>query len=219
MSEAAQRYDLAQPAMKATAVNDVVQFVGKIQDRVEQLEVARALAEGFKVPEPLIFERLNLTPGRPVVRPLVRTAVPSEPQPKLTLAEKQLVQALIQRPEIAATLQPFWQSEFLSGTWSGPFLQRFAQNPTQNVETALEDIQDDELKKEIRAAVLEPFGSISEKQALASIQRLYDAYLVKKIETIREQLRQYGSGAAPAELVRKHMEVVAEKNRVSTFKA
>ena len=40
---------------KANAVNDVMQYVAKIQDRVEQLEVARAVAEGFKVPEATDF--------------------------------------------------------------------------------------------------------------------------------------------------------------------
>jgi hypothetical protein len=74
---------------------------------------------------------------------------------------------------------------------------------------ALETVQDEELKKEVRAAVLEPFGRISSEQALASAKRLYDSHLVQKIEEIRTQLKQYGSGAAPAELVRKHMEIVA----------
>src|SRR5262245_17008662 len=95
ISEATQRYDLSEPSMKAAAVNDVVQFVAKIQDRVEQLEVARSLAESFKVPEPLIFERLNLTPAKPSIRPVARLAATGGgSQRKLTLAEKQLLQAL-----------------------------------------------------------------------------------------------------------------------------
>src|SRR5437764_12557438 len=57
MTEAARQYDIDDPAMKANAVNDVVQNVAKIHDRIEQLEVARAVAQGFKVPEPVILER------------------------------------------------------------------------------------------------------------------------------------------------------------------
>src|SRR5437762_5238927 len=53
ISEAARQFDLDDPAMKAAAVNDIVQHVSKIQDRIEQLEVARAVAEAFKVPEPV----------------------------------------------------------------------------------------------------------------------------------------------------------------------
>lgn len=219
MAEAARQYDLADPAMKANAVNDVLQYVVKIQDRVEQLEVAKTVAETFKVPESMIFERLSLSPRRPDIRPLARRASFTDPQRKLSLAEKQLIQALLQDSAIAGAMQPFLQGEFLSGIWSGPVLEQLVKDPTRNVETALERVQDDELKKEVRAAVLEPFGRISNEQALASVKQLYDAHLVQKIEEIRIQLQQYGSGAAPAELVRKHMEIVAEKNRVSAFKS
>src|SRR5262249_6694208 len=156
--------------------------------------------------------RLKLAPRAPDIRPVARAAAPvAEPQRKLSLAEKQLIQGVLQRPEIAAGLEPLLRGDFLSGIWSGPVLKELAKDPVQNVETILETIQDDDLKKEVRAALLEPFGPISEKQALASVQRLYDGHLVKKLEEVRDQLKQYGSGAAPAELVRKHMEIVAEK--------
>jgi hypothetical protein len=84
---------------------------------------------------------------------------------------------------------------------------------------ALQNVQDEELKKEVRSAVLEPFGPISNDQALDSVKRLYDGHLVQKLEEIRQQLKQYGSGPAPQDLVRRHMELVAERNRVAAFKA
>src|SRR5437763_12659673 len=62
MAEAARQYDLDEPVMKARAVNEVLQYVAKIQDRVEQIEVARGVAEGVKVPESAVFERLKITP-------------------------------------------------------------------------------------------------------------------------------------------------------------
>jgi hypothetical protein len=55
-----------------------MQHVAKIEDRVEQLEVARSVAEGFKVPESLILERLKLSPRRPDIRPVAKSAVPVE---------------------------------------------------------------------------------------------------------------------------------------------
>src|SRR5215510_8619053 len=96
MTEAARLYDLDDPAAKANAVNDVMQHVAKIEDRVEQLEVARSVAAGFKVPESLILERLKLSPRRPDVHHRVPAAAPVETDRKLTLAEKQLIQALLQ---------------------------------------------------------------------------------------------------------------------------
>ena len=92
-------------------------------------------------------------------------------------------------------------------------------DPARHIETALGNVKDEALKAEVRAAVLEPFGPISDDQALDSVKRLYDSHLVKKLEEIRQQLKQYGSGPAPADLVRRHMEIVAERNRVASFKA
>src|SRR3989449_2947184 len=217
MAEASRQYDLNEPAMKATAVQDVVQHVAKIQDRIEQLEVARALAEGFKVPESVILERLRLTPRPPDIRPAVPNRGFIEPERKLTLAEKQLIHALIQAPEIAERLQACFEGEFLSEVWSAPVLRNIVHNPGGNVENALEDIQDEQLRKEVRAALLEPFGRISGDEVLASVKRLNDPYHVKKIGEIREVLKQYsGSGGAPPELVQsmeRHMRIIAEKSR------
>lgn len=218
-TEAAGKYDLDQPAMKAEAVNDVMQYVTKIQDRVEQLEVARAVAEAFKVPEAIIFERLNVNPRRPEVRPIVRREAFVQPQRKLSLAEKQLIQALLQGQEIREALEPYLHGDFGAGIWSRPVLEELIKDPGQNVEIALENIQDEDLKKEVRAAFLEPFGPVSGDKALSSIMRLYSQYLVQKRDEIREQLKQYGSQAAPNELVRKDMELVAEISRLGAFKA
>jgi DNA primase len=219
MNEAARQHDLDDPALKANAVNDVMQYVAKIEDRVEQIEVARAVAEGFKVPESAIFERLKLTPRKPEIRPAARTAAPRAPERKLTMAEKQLIQALLQGRELGDALEPFLQSDFGARIWSRPVLAELVKDPDRNVEMALQNVQDEELKKEVRSAVLEPFGPISNDQALDSVKRLYDGHLVQKLEEIRQQLKQYGSGPAPQDLVRRHMEIVAERNRVAAFKA
>ena len=178
------------------------------------------MAEGFKVPEPAILERLNLTPRRPDIRPAARrSAVIAEAERRLTLAEKQLIQALLQGPEIALILQPLLQGDFLTDIWSAPVLEKLVKQPGTSVEIALESVQDVELRKEVRAAVLEPFGRITPDQALASLKRLYDAYLVKKLGEIREQLKQYGAGAAPVELMTNYKETVAKMSRTEAFKA
>jgi DNA primase len=219
MAEAGKQYNLDDPALKANAVTDIMQHVAKIEDRVEQLEVARSVAVGFKVPESLILERLRLTPRRPNVRPIVRIPIPIESERKLTVAEKQLIQALLQGRDIAEALQPFLEADFGARIWSQPVLQELVKDPVRNVETALMSVQDEALKQEVRAAVLEPFGPISNEQALDSVKRLYDGHLVQKLEEIRQQLKEYGSGPAPADLVRRHMDIVAERKRIAALKA
>jgi hypothetical protein len=205
--------------MKANAVNDVIEHVAKIENRVEQLEVARAIAEGFKVPESLILERLKLTPRRPDIRPLARTAATKEADRKLTFAEKQLIQALLQGTDIANALLPFLESDFGTRIWARQVLENLVKDPARNIENALVNVQDNALKHQVRAAVLEPFGQISNDQALDSVKRLYDGHLVQKLEEIAQQLKQYEPGPAPTELIQKKMEIVAERNRVAAFKA
>src|SRR5205085_3410654 len=122
--------------------------------------------------------------------------------------------ALLQGQEVAGALEPFLQGDFGARIWSRTVLEQLVKDPARNVEMALEHVQDEELKKQVRAAVLEPFGPISNDQALDSVKRLYDGHLVQKLEEIRQQLQQYGSGPAPVELVRRHMEIVAERHRV-----
>src|SRR5688572_21138108 len=72
ISEAGRNFNLDDPAMKGAAVRDVLEFVAKIQDGVERLEVAKAVAEAFKVPESLVLERLRLTARRPDLSPVSR---------------------------------------------------------------------------------------------------------------------------------------------------
>ena len=217
MTEATQHFDLTDPGMKASAVKDVLQFVGKIQDRVERLEVAKAVAEGFKVPEAVLFEQLKLTPGRHEPRPRV-TATKLLARNTLKDSERQLIHALLQDRETARNIEPFLGSEFLTEAWSFPVITGLARNPGVDLEDVLRSVEDEELQRQVRAAVFESFGRVTPEQALASVAQLYDAHLVKKEKELREQLKQYGSGAAPQELVRRQMEIATEKSRIKALK-
>ena len=150
---------------------------------------------------------------------VARTAAPVVPDRKLKSSEKQLLHALLQGLDIGSALQPLFSQEFKGEFWSRPVLEGLVKDPARNVETALQNVQDEELRREVRAAVLEPFGPISNDQALDSVKRLYDGHLVQKIEEIRQQLRPYGSGPAPQELVRRLADLKAEQIRVAAFKA
>jgi DNA primase len=219
IAEASRQNDLSQPAMKANAVNDVMQYVVKLQDRVEQLEVARAVAEAFKVPEAILFEQLKIRPRRPEIAPAARISSLAAPARKLDVSEKQLIQALLQNPSLGQELAPLLERDFWASVWSSPVIGNLVRDPAQNIEIALENVQDDDLKREVRAAILEPVGLISEEQALASVKQLYIDHLVQKLRESSNQLKQYQSGSAPKELVEKHMEMVKEKTRVGASKA
>ena len=161
MSEAGKNFDLDDPAMKGAAVRDVLESVARIQDGVERLEVAKAVAEGFKVPESLVLERLKLTARRPELAPVRRDKVPSAASRRLLEAEKQLIQALVQNQSVSAgAIRPIRNDEFWLEVWSWPVISRLLDGDG-DVEKALSDVTDEELAGDIGAAVIECSGSLT----------------------------------------------------------
>jgi DNA primase len=212
IAEAGKNYDLDDPAMKGTAVREVLESVARIQDGVERLEVAKAVAENFKVPESLVLERLNLTPGRPELQPVRRQPV-STPSRKLMEAEKQLIQALAQNQSVSELIDPLRSQAFWQEVWSWPALSRLV-DTAGNVERALSDLEDEELASEVRAAVMESPRAFTMEQVMGFINKLYDAHLVKREREIREQLNSYKSEAAPRELLAERQAIMLERNRI-----
>jgi DNA primase len=212
MTEATKRYDLEDPALKAAAVRDVLEPVAKIQDRVEQLEIAKAVAEGFKIPESLVLERLNLTGRRSQPKPAARTTTLS-PSSKLMDAEKQLIQVLVQNPSAGEALLPLKGSDFWHEVRSWPVVSRLIDGAT-DIESALDGVEDEQLKGEVRGAVMEMSAPLTIEYAFSSVYKLYDKYLAGQEKAIRHQLQACGSGAAPEGLLRRHQEIVAERKRI-----
>ncbi|HEX4999745.1 MAG TPA: DNA primase [Terriglobia bacterium] len=212
MTDAANRFDLEEPSLKAAAVKDVMEHVARIQDRVEQLEVAKAIAQGFKLPEGLVLERLNLKGRARDLAPVRRPGAPQMTR-RLPSAERQLIQALGQDASLCEALRPLAEDEFWKDAWSWPVIERLILDP-HSLEETLRGLEDAELRKQVREAVLEPVGPLTMEHARASIQKLYDAHLVKKEKEIRERLQQYGTEAAPAELLEQHRDIMRERSRM-----
>jgi len=212
VAEATNKFDLSDPAMKGAAVRDVLESVSKIQDGVERLEVAKAVAEAFKVPENLVLERLKLSARRPDLQPVSRSPVPSSSR-KLMEAEKQLIQALVQNREVSEAIEPIRNDAFWSEVWSRPAVMRLLDSGG-DVEKALVGLDDEELAGEIRAAVLDAPSTLTVEHAIASIYKLYDAHLARQEREIQQQLNTYRSEAAPVELLTRRQEILLERNRI-----
>lgn len=213
VDEAMGAFDLTKPEAKAAAVRDVTQFIGRIQDPIERLEVAKAVADRFKVPEHAVLQQSES--GSALLPLAERTIIRSAaPRKRLNLAEKQVVLALMQDPEIAEQLRVFVRKDFLKRVWAGSLLERLIESPGMSQDAILEGIEDGDLQAEVRGALLEAFGRIPVETAVASMGQLYYSDLVQEEQTIREKLKAFGSGAAPADLVRRQMEISAEKSRM-----
>jgi len=213
LSEAGKNFDLNDPAMKGAAVREVLEFVAKIQDGVERLEVARAVAEAFKVPESLVLDRLKLTARRPDLGPVSRPVFQTASR-KLLEAEKQLIQALAQKNlTVAEAIQPIRNDEFWREVWSWPVVLRLL-DTAGDVEKALLDLGDEQLAGEVRAAVIEDPGALTAEYAMSSIYKLYDEHLKRRQGEIQEQLQGYGAEAAPRELLANLSEILSARNRI-----
>jgi DNA primase len=213
LSEAGRNFDLDDPAMKGAAVRDVLEFVARIQDGVERLEVAKAVAEAFKVPEALVLDRLKLTGRRPDLMPVSRPTVVSASR-RLLEAEKQLIQALVQKNStVADAIQPIRNDEFWREVWCWPVVTRLLDS-AGDVEKALLDLGDEQLAGEVRAAVVEDPGTLSAEYAMSSIYKLYDEHLKKRQIEIQERLQGYGAEAAPRELLSSLSEILSARNRI-----
>jgi len=213
MAEARRNFDLDDPAMKGAAVRDVLEAVTKIQDGVERLEVAKAVAEGFRVPEALVLERLKLTARRPDLQPVRRPPIPQGTDRKLPEAEKQLIQALVQDRNAAQAVTPLRNDAFWSEVWSWPVVSRLL-DTEGDVEKALADIEDESLAAEVRSAVVNAPAHLTAEHVIASIYKLYDFHLIKQEREIQEQINSYRNEAAPRELLVRRQEIVSERNRI-----
>jgi DNA primase len=214
IADARAQPDISQPEVKSRVVREIIQHVDHIPDRLVKLEVAKALAENFAIPTDVVFEQFKLR-GKSRDRDLRSAPTRSR---NLTLAEKQLIQALLQDPEISTSLKPFLENDFLAGIRSGGVLKRLIDGGSSGVESALEGIEDTELEQQVRAAALEPFTRIGHEVAIVSMGQLYQEYLVKKEEEIRAELKTYGTGVAPPDLVRKQMDIATEKSRIKAIR-
>jgi len=208
MAEAAKNFDLDDPAMKGAAVRDVLESVGKIQDGVERLEVAKAVAEGFKIPETLVLDSLKLRNRRPDLQPVSRQMAPG-PSKKLMQDEKQLIQALLQQDSgVVEVIESLRNQEFLVGTWSWPVVTALLDNAC-DLEKALSGISDQELVVQVRGAVMEDPGSLTLKHAMSSVGNLYDSHFKRRATEIQQQLT---AKDQPEAVLR---ELLAESQRIA----
>ena len=125
---------------------------------------------------------------------------------------------MLQDGEAGRSIEPFLGEEFFVQAWSYPVITGLIQNPDTNIENILGSLEDEGLAREVRAAIFEPFGKVTAAEALASIVQLNDAHLVRQEREIREQLK-HGPAAESAELLlRRLMEITAEKTRIRAWK-
>ena len=115
---------------------------------------------------------------------------------------------------MSKALQPLVTGEFWQEAWSWPVLEKLIQNP-HDIEAALNGLQDEQLAREVQAALVESVGPLTIQTAFSCVELLYSAHIVRREREIRAQIEQYGSEGAPPELIKKHRDIKMERHRVA----
>lgn len=209
--------DLARPEVKARVTGEILGYVRRIEDRVIRLEICRAVAGSFHLPEALILEELGKVKSATGPRPGA-SAGTARSSRRLTSAEKQVILAIQQDSGIVPTLGRFLEVEadFLGSVWGGMVIRKLIENPDLSLEEVLEQTADRDLAGAVREAILEPVR-IERDMAFDSMGKIYERYLETKERELRRELENYGSGPAPEALLRRQIEIVAEKSRLRTL--
>jgi DNA primase len=218
--------DLSRPEVKSALTREILSYVAHIEDRVVQLEIARSVAESFRLPEDLVLEELRSSsrksaPGAPGRRREPGTGSSGKSQAKkLSSAERQVILAVLQDPEVAERLGRFTEidADFLGDTWSGPLIKRLIAQPEQDLEDTLVAVADPALAAAVREAMLEGV-QISAETAVSSMGRLYQSFLDKEEAALQAELQRCGPGPAPEALLKRRIQIVTEKSRLRALHA
>lgn len=208
IADAGRREDLSRPEVKSRVIGEILAYARGIRDRIVQLEIARAVAQSFKVPDAVVVEQLRA--GREARTP---AATATRSSPRLSDAEKQILHAVVSDPSVAERLTEFVAHGFLAEVWSGRVLESLIRNPRGDVEQVVNALDDASLAQAIRAAMLESPGPVPAEMALVSMSRLYEQHLAREEQRLAEELRQY-PGAAPTALLKRKMEIANQKVRL-----
>ncbi len=206
VDDAAASEDLEKPEVRARVVGDILGYVRSVSDRLAQLEIARSLAERFRLPPDALIEQLRT--GRPA-----RVAGQPARKRRLSDAEKQVLHAVTTDPEVAGALDQFLVWDFLTRVWSGKVIETLIRDPGTDLERVLDDIEDPELVQAVRSAILEPVNAISLKMAVVSMGRLYEEFLLEEQQRLQEQVGST-TGEALTELLGRITDIAQQKVRL-----
>jgi hypothetical protein len=171
-----------------------------------QLEIARTVAERFRLPADALIEQLRTG------RPARVTAQPARKR-RLSDAEKQIIHAVTRDPSVAASLEQFLVRDFLDRVWSGKVIEGLIRNPNVDIERTLDEVEDAELVQAVRAAVLEPLNAVSLKMAVVSMGRLYEQYLLEEQQRLQKRVEST-TGEELTQLLTRITDIAQQKVRL-----
>jgi len=209
--EAAGRVDLATPAGKIQALNQVLPFVARLESALERSEQVKLLSEVFRIQDGIVLQELKAAVGSR--RTNLKSIAAPGPREALQGPAARLMKLFIELPEARPDLQNELHDEDLAGSgfegiWSAA---RDMAADSEVTYGRLGDRLSDASARDLLiglASMPGPEGVLGEAQDC--IRKLRKGRLARRLQELQEELEKAGDGAPVDDLLRRKMDLRRE---------
>ncbi len=183
---AAAQHDISRPEGKIAAANSVMAYLARVPNPMLRSELANRLAERLRVDDRLLRDELRRAAAES--RPQVK-ARPQAAEPKATLAERQLLRAILESESMADEILPVVvQEDLLAGFGTEGLFKRLSQAREQGEAVEISRLEEWAGAEGQRLA----FGSLFDSGEVPDRQQVNACLLAlrrRKIERQRDRLQ------------------------------
>ena len=188
---AAREHNLENPEGKVAAVNAVLPRLARIPNRILRAETARRVAEGLRVEEKLILEEIDRAARER--RPEVKVSV-AKIDVEVSLAERQLVQILLEDAELRTEFAPRIEKSSLhrglrTEAIFEQLLRLYADGAGVDVSGVAERLGPEQ-QKLLYGILASPAGPLGRGEAENSWSWLWRRYLERQLQELPKEMAQ-----------------------------
>ena len=188
---AARDHNLENPEGKVAAVNAVLPRLARIPNRILRAETARRVAEGLRVEEKLILEEIDRAARER--RPEVKVSV-GKIDVEVSLAERQLVQILLEDAELRTEFAPrIEKSSLHRGLRTEAIFEQLLRLYAEGAEVDVSGVAEGlgpEQQKLLYGILASPAGPLGRGEAENSWSWLWRRYLERQLQELPKEMAQ-----------------------------
>ena len=188
---AAREHNLENPEGKVAAVNAVLPRLARITNRILRAETARRVAEGLRVEEKLILEEIDRAARER--RPEVKVSV-GKIDVEVSLAERQLVQILLEDAELRTEFAPrIEKSSLHRGLRTEALFEQLLRLYAEGAEVDVSGVAErlgPEQQKLLYGILASPAGPLGRGEAENSWSWLWRRYLERQLQELPKEMAQ-----------------------------
>ena len=188
---AAREHNLENPEGKVAAVNAVLPRLARIPNRILRAETARRVAEGLRVEEKLILEEIDRAARER--RPEVKVSV-GKIDVEVSLAERQLVQILLEDAELRTEFAPRIETSSLHrGLRTEAIFEQLLRLYAEGTEVDVSGVAErlgPEQQKLLYAILASHAGPLGRGEAENSWSWLWRRYLERQLQELPKEMAQ-----------------------------